>query len=75
MKKQKVSEYKRLTALLLCIFFGWFGLHRFYVRKYASGFLMMFTFGGFFFMNYIDFMMILTGAFKDYKERLLINWV
>jgi TM2 domain-containing membrane protein YozV len=31
------SGEKKLTLLLLCWFFGLFGVHRFYIRKYLSG--------------------------------------
>lgn len=33
------------TALLLCIFFGYFGVHKFYERKAGMGILYLFTCG------------------------------
>ena len=72
--KVKNSEKSRGIALALCIFFGWLGLHRFYVNKVISGLLMMFTFGGFGMWIFFDVILILTGMFKDSEEKLLINW-
>lgn len=73
--KKKISKKKRLTALILCFFFGWLGLHRFYVNKAGTGFFMMFTFGGFGILYYIDFVMILGGVFTDNRKRVVLNWV
>jgi TM2 domain-containing membrane protein YozV len=33
----QVSKEKKLTLLLLCFLFGFFGLHRFYAGKYSTG--------------------------------------
>ena len=33
------------VALMLCIFFGWLGIHRFYEGKIFTGFLYLFTLG------------------------------
>ena len=73
--KKKISKKKRLTALILCFFFGWLGLHRFYVNKAGTGFFMMFTFGGFGILYYIDFVMILGGVFTDNRKRVVLSWV
>ena len=73
--KKKISNKKRLTALILCFFFGWLGLHRFYVNKAGTGFFMMFTFGGFGILYYIDFVMILGGVFTDNRKRVVLSWV
>ena len=37
MDKRLTSNEKKLTLLLLCWFFGLFGVHRFYTGKYLSG--------------------------------------
>lgn len=37
------SSKKSLVALLLCIFFGWTGIHRFYVDKIVTGLILLFT--------------------------------
>lgn len=38
---QKVSKKDWLTSLVLCWFLGFFGVHRLYTGKIASGFSMM----------------------------------
>lgn len=39
------SHKSRKTALILCIFFGYFGAHKFYEGKIGMGVLYLFTFG------------------------------
>ena len=56
---------QRSTALLLCLFLGWLGAHRFYVGKQGSGRIYLFT-GGVFFMGVVvDLVLILLGTFED----------
>lgn len=38
----KVSTKNRFTALMLCWFLGFFGVHRLYAGKIGSGFLMLY---------------------------------
>ena len=59
------SEKNWLVALLLCIFLGALGVHRFYVGKIGTGLLQIFTLGGCGIWVFIDFIMILVGSFKD----------
>ncbi len=60
-----VSRKNKTTALLLCIFLGILGIHRFYVGKIGTGLLYMFT-GGLFGIGWIiDIVLIVTGNFKD----------
>jgi serine/threonine protein kinase len=63
----------KTTAALLCFFLGWAGVHRFYVGKPWSGLAQLFTFGGFGIWWLIDFIMILTGNFKDSNGVLLVS--
>ena len=69
------SSKSWLAALLLCLFFGGAGFHRFYVGKIGTGVAIILTIGGFFgIWPLIDFIMILVGSFKDKEERYLANW-
>ena len=53
------------TTLLLAVFFGWFGVHRFYTRHYITGLLQLLTIGGLGIWTIIDIIRLLTGDFKD----------
>ena len=59
------SNKSRVIALLLCWLFGVFGVHRFYVGRFVSGFLMLFTLGGLGLWALIDFIRIAFGFFSD----------
>ncbi len=69
-----VSPKSRLAALLLCIFLGGLGIHRFYVGKVGTGVLMILTLGGFGIWVLVDFIMIVVGGFKDIDERYVLDW-
>ena len=62
-----------LTALLLCIFVGVLGVHRFYVGKIGTGLLMLFTGGGCGVWWIIDLILIANGSFKDSNNMPLIR--
>ena len=61
-----------LVTLLLCLFVGFLGIHRFYVGKSGTGFLQIITFGGFGLWVLIDLIMIVVGKFTD-KEGNFIS--
>jgi TM2 domain-containing membrane protein YozV len=65
------SNKSAITALLLCIFLGVFGIHRFYAGRFWTGLLMLITLGGFGIWVLIDIIIIASCAFKDGKGRTL----
>lgn len=70
----EVSEKKRLPALLLCFFFGFLGIHRFYVRKIGTGVIWLLTLGIVGIGSIVDFIMIIIGSFKDKEGKKLEEW-
>ena len=59
------SDKEWLVTLLLSIFVGSLGVHRFYVGKIGTGILQLITLGGCGIWTLIDIVMIVTGNFKD----------
>ena len=59
------SEKSWIAALLLCIFLGEFGIHRFYVGKVGTGILYLLTVGFFGIGIIVDIIMIAVGSFTD----------
>jgi len=62
-----------LTALLLCLFLGYMGIHRFYTGSTAIGVAQLFTFGGCGIWVFIDFILIIAGSYKDGNGELLVK--
>ena len=60
-----ISPKSKTIALLLCIFLGYLGIHRFYVGKIGTGLLYFFTCGLFGIGWIIDIILILCGSFQD----------
>ncbi len=66
------SEKGFVPTLLLCLFLGALGVHRFYVGKIGTGILMLVTLGGMGIWALIDLILIAVGSFKD-KNGLMIK--
>ncbi len=66
-----VSDKGFVPTILLCFFLGAFGIHRFYVGKVGTGILMLLTLGGLGIWTLIDFIIIVTGGFKDAAGRYI----
>lgn len=68
------SGKNRSIALVLCLFLGCFGLHRFYVGKVGTGIVWVVTLGIFGFGSLVDLVTILAGNFKDFEGNSVLRW-
>lgn len=68
-----LSDKDWLTTLLLCIFLGSFGIHRFYTGNTLYGVLQLITLGGCGIWTIIDFIFLLTGSYKDGEDKFVKN--
>ena len=62
-----------LTTLLLCIFVGILGVHRFYTGHIGIGVVQLLTFGGCGIWWLVDLIMIATGTFTDSNGLPLVK--
>ncbi len=72
-----ISSKSRLGALLLCLIplpMCLFGLQRFYAGKIKTGILWFLTLGWLGIGQLIDFILILSGGFRDGQGRLILDW-
>lgn len=59
------ERYDWLITLLLCIFLGAFGVHRFYTKHYVAGVIQLLTFNICCIWWVIDIIMIVTDSYTD----------
>ena len=65
----EVSEKGYVPAILICLFLGGLGIHRFWVGKIGTGVVMLLTLGGLGIWTLIDLVMIITGSFTDKEGK------
>jgi len=70
-----ISQKSRLATTLLCIFFGVFGAHRFYVGKHGTAVLQLLTFGCLGIWTMVDLILILVGVFRDIEGQRVFLWM
>ncbi|MBF0485303.1 MAG: TM2 domain-containing protein [Candidatus Omnitrophica bacterium] len=82
MKQNNDSPKSKFVCLLLCVFLGWLGAHRFYTGKFGTAILMIFVTAGFSYLSvfgipiwpFIDLVFILDGSFRDKDGRPVTRW-
>lgn len=67
----EISDKGFVPAVLLCFFLGSLGVHRFYLGKIGTGFLMLITLGGLGIWTLIDFVRLVVGSMGDKFHRPL----
>lgn len=72
-KAANSGEKSWVVALLLCIFGGGLGLHRFYAGKIGTGVLMLLTAGGCGIWAIIDLVLICCKKFTDNDGNVIEN--
>lgn len=70
---EQLSPKSWVSTLLLSLFLGGLGGHRFYVGKTGTAILMIFTCGGLGIWALIDFIMVVVGNFRDSDGRVIKN--
>lgn len=65
------SEKEFWPVFILCLLFGYLGVHRFYVGKTVSGVFMIFTLGGLGIWVIVDLVLLLIGNFDDSNGKFV----
>ena len=63
--KEQNPIKRKLILSFTCLLFGCLGVHRFLLRQWGSGFLQLFTMGGFYIWWIIDTIRLFTGNYPD----------
>ena len=66
------SGKSKMVTLILCIFLGYFGVHRFYTGKIGTGIIYLFTAGIFGIGWIVDIITIAVGSYRDGNNRPLV---
>lgn len=69
------SPYNWIITLVLCVFLGLIGAHRFYVKKTGTGLLMLITLGLLGIWVLIDLISILIDKFEDENDLRIPSYV
>lgn len=67
-----ISPCSFVVTILWCFFFGFLGIHRFYVGKIGTGLLQLITVGGLGFWCLYDLIILVLGKFTD-SDGLLVK--
>lgn len=73
-KDRPTSPKSRSVALLLCLFLGFFGVHRFYVGKKITGVVWLLSVGVAGIGWIVDLVTIAIGSFYDVNGYVLRAW-
>ncbi len=74
---KEISDKNRTVVLLLCLFFGWLGVHRYYTKKIFTGifqFISVLLYGLGLIWVAVDLILILSGKFKDKDKKYILKW-
>ena len=59
----------KLTAILLCLFLGSLGIHRFYLGYTLIGVIQLLTLGGVLIWKFVDLIRLIIGSLKDSEGK------